>query len=205
VSSFIRRLGVFLLISIALSMPRDAYGHASEFILAKVIPEKGRVRVEITVDCTGNPMIRSEAEARAVVEKALHIHAGGQTKLLSEIGPFRYERRTSIDPETPIPQDPEDLARPHQIVCAHWAWENPPSPVAFQNSKDSAQNVILWMPAASPGEKPRWSMLVAGDTSPEITIQPGSRSQLKYAAAIIASAGIAGFLTLRRFFPRSRS
>ena len=40
-----------------------------QYLLAKVIPSPGSVRVEITADYTGNPTIENEAQAKARLDK----------------------------------------------------------------------------------------------------------------------------------------
>ena len=180
-----------------LSVP--AYPHAGEFILAKFIPGKGRLTIEITIDCTGHPLIRSEAEAHQTLSKTLILISGDHSRQIGEIAPLRFERRTSIDPETPIPKDVHDTERPHQIVTAHWQSDLPPGSITLQNAPDSGQSVILWQPSSTPGEQPRWTMLVPGDTSPPIAIQPAAASRiLPYALAGGTAFALALAVVLRR-------
>ncbi len=182
-----------------LSVP--AYPHAGEFILAKFIPGKGRLAIEITIDCTGHPLIRSEAEAHQTLSKTLTLISGGHSRQIGEIAPLRFERRTSIDPETPIPKDAHDTERPHQIVTAHWQSDLPMGSITLQNAPDSGQSVILWQPSSTPGEQPRWTMLVPGDTSPAIVIEPAAASRvLPYALAggTVLLIAIAAMLRSRR-------
>jgi hypothetical protein len=196
------------LVGFLIALTAPAYPHAGEFILAKFIQGKGSIRVELTIDCTGHPLIRSEAEAHQALSKSLILHAGGRVRPLGEIAPFRYERRTAIDPETPIPKDTHDTDRPHQIVTAHWQTELPAGTITLQNAADSGQSMILWNPPDTPGEQPRWIMLVPGDTSPPITIQPAPPSRvLHYTIAGIAAcaAALAMILRTRRLRARAQS
>jgi hypothetical protein len=184
----------------ALLSPAAAFGHSSEFILAKVTPQAGRVSLELAIDCGGHPMIRSEAEARAVLGKVLRVQTSGGVRELGALAPLRIERRTQIDPDAPIPRDPEDEARPHQLVCALWSWKCTGQTVAFEVPPDAGQTLILWTPAKLPGETPRWVILLGGDVSPDLAIPRRQVSPWLIAGVGAGLAGVAlpAFWRMRR-------
>ncbi len=150
--------------------PRCAFGHSSEFILAKVTPQPGRVDVEITADYGSNPMIADEAEARTVLGKLLCVCTDGTTRELSAVAPLRFEKRTQVDPTAPLPSDPAATAEPHQLLCASWSWECGGRSMTFSMPPEVHQSVILWTPAASAGASPRWVFMIGGDVSPPVAV-----------------------------------
>jgi hypothetical protein len=173
----------------AILLPPSAFGHSTEFILAKVTPQNGRVLLELTADYGGNPMIGGETEARAVLSKVLRVRTGGGTWELSALAPLRFERRTQIDSAAPIPHDPISDAEPHQILCALWSWKSAAEKIAFEVPPDAGQTLILWTPPKEPGKEPRWIILLGGDASPEIAIP--HRRVLPWLMAC-GSAGLVG-------------
>ncbi len=181
---------------IALTAP--AYPHAGEFILAKLSTEKGQIRLELTIDCTDHPMIRSEEEARQILSRTLLLQVGGKSSALSDIAPFRYERRTSIDPEAPIPKDTHETDLPHRIVAALWQSDIPPSTITFQNAAHSSLSVILWQPPTTPGAQPIWTMLGPGDSSPSVTVHSASPRLAFLPYAVAGAVAIAIVIAFRR-------
>lgn len=184
-----RVLRVFAALAVIL-IPARTFAHSSEFILAKVTPQEGRVLLELTVDYGENPMVASEAEARAVLAKVLRVRVGGKTRELGSLASIHFERRTQIDPTAPIPKDPVEDAKPHQLLCAQWSWKCAVNKIAFEVPQDAGQSLILWTPAKSPAETPRWVFLLGGDVSPEIAIP---RSQISpWLVACLSVAGLVG-------------
>ncbi len=197
-------LGLLAAVAVALVLPAESFGHATEFILAKVIPRPGGVDVEVTADYGGNPMLTSEAEARRVLSHLLRVRAGETDAEIASFAAPRFEERTAFDPTTPIPLDAEGETHPHQLLWAAWSWKCRPGSMAFAVEKDAGQTVILWTPPATPGGKVHWVFLMPGEVSPAIVIPRAARPKWEAACAGLGMFGLVPALAIL-CFRRKRS
>lgn len=165
-------LSLSCLLVLSLS-PLPASGHGNEFLFAKLSVFPGEMRLEITADCEGNPMIADRKHAAAVLPVSLQVQLGDIRKGLVECSDVRIEERTKFDESVPLPPGALDNSVPHQLLTALWRWKPDRESVRFTVPKDSKHDVLLWIvDPAKPHESPRWSMLLGGDASPPI-VMPG--------------------------------
>jgi hypothetical protein len=171
----------------AVALPLSAFAHGSEFILAKMSAlADGGVQLEVTADYGDNPMITSEGEAREAASSALRVKINGTARRLTECGDFLIEKRAQLDPTAPLPRDPLNEGKPHQLITAVWRSTGSDGEVSFEVPPENTQPVLLWkVEPGTAAKEVRWMMLVAGETSPAVTIT-------RAAARHYASAGWIG-------------
>lgn len=173
------RLARTLLAGGVLLAPLVASAHGTEFLLAKLtVGESSQLRLEVTADCGGNPLIADAKTAEELLPNALRVRIGDRSHPLSDFGRIAFESRTTTDPTAPLPQGAPHLAGPHQFLTAVWKWQPNCDSIRFEVPKGSLHDVLLWM--IEPGSSttnPRWSMLIAGDASPEIPISQRTNNQ----------------------------
>lgn len=183
----------------AIVLPRFAFAHGSEFLDAKFFfDEAGRAHLEITADYSGNPMLPTEADARAALADALRISWKGQDYPLSTLAPITIAPRKIRDPESPIPRPPQDEHEP-QFLTAAWTWAPDAESVHFLVPASSAMTTLFWMrePGVTP---PRWSMLVPGDRTPLIAVPAKKFAWPRFSllAVPLLLAGVVVFRARRR-------
>ena len=159
--------------------PLLAFGHACEFLTAKLDVREGTVHLEVTADYGGNPMIEDEASAREAVRTVLQVVANNRQSALEELAPLRFERRRQWDAATPASFSPPPDGQEHQLLTAVWQWRTGAADVAFAVPKGSPNDVLLWTTAKHlPGKQVQWMLLITGESSPSIAIPnvaPGKR------------------------------
>ena len=190
--------------AVALAMPASSFGHATEFILAKVTPHPGGLDVEVTADYGGNPMLTNEAEAREVLSHLLRVRTGNEDASLTSVATPRFEERTTFDPTTPIPLDAEGESHPHQLLWAGWSWKCRPGKIAFEVEKDAGQTVILWTPSETPGGKTHWVFLMPGELSPQLVIPRVARPKWEAACLGLGMFGLGPLLAVFCFWRKEK-
>lgn len=156
-------------------LPLFAFGHSSEFLDAKFFfDDSGKAHIEITADYGGNPMLSTKEEADAALRAAIAASIEGNEHPLNEFAPLTIAPRDKSDPDSPMPNGPEDPNTPHQLLTASWSWQPDAKTLNFMVPKQSNQTVIFWM--KEPGVKePRWMMLMPGEHTPAIPVPPRPR------------------------------
>jgi hypothetical protein len=153
--------------------PLFVSAHGTEFLLARLNIAPGEMRLEITADCGGNPMIASREEAASILPGALEMQAGTVTGKLVQFAGMRLEDRSQFDETAPLPPGTFDNSVSHQLLTGLWQWKPDHEPVRFTVPKGSKHDVLLWIVDSSkPEESPRWMMLLGGDVTPPIAV-PG--------------------------------
>ena len=151
--------------------PLFAFGHACEFLVAKVEITRDLVILEITADYGGNPMIADEEAARVALKNILQIHAGGQTHALETLAPLNFEHRQQWDPATPANFSPPPDGQTHQLLTAVWRWKPKAREIAFGVPDGSPNDVLLWTTAGQlPGKDVQWMLLIEGESTPAIQL-----------------------------------
>lgn len=150
--------------------PLSALGHGCEFLLARVDAAAGRVRLEVTADPVGNPLLADEAAAAEAVQSSLQVRTGSGLRTLAELAPVRIEARDRWDPEAPAFQSPPAADTTHRLLTAVWEWQTHLEQVAFAVPRGNLHDVLLWRPAG--GEPARWTLLIEGETGPVIAVPP---------------------------------
>jgi len=152
--------------------PLFAFGHACEFLVARLEVKTGAVALEITADYGANPLIADEDAARAAVKRILQVRANGQPRSLEDLAPMRLERRTQWDAEAPASFSPPPDDQEHQLLTATWRWQPDGTEIAFAVPKGSHHDVLLWTRDEHlPGRQAKWMLLIEGESTPVIPIQ----------------------------------
>lgn len=166
----LRLLYVSLIFPIAGYAPK-ARAHGTEFLLGKLTLSPGTLRLELTADCEGNPMIADRTEAASVLPAVLQIRSGDSTRPLPDFAPVSLENRTKFDETAPLPPGAFDNSIDHQLLTAVWQWRPDQRAVRFEVPKDCNHTVLLWViDSEKPKDEPRWMMLLSGDATPEIKL-----------------------------------
>jgi hypothetical protein len=118
-----RRFILSILAGGAVMAPLFAFGHACEFLVARLEVNGDCLRLEITADYGGNPLIEDEAEARRAVRSILRVSSGEKVRALEDLAPLRMELRSDWDPEAPTAFAPAPDGQPHQLLTAMWSWQ----------------------------------------------------------------------------------
>lgn len=187
------RLLILLFFGGAILAPLTAFGHGGEFLLAhlSVLPNR-EIRLEITADYGENPMISSAEEAQALIPEILQLQSDGKTQTLGELSPGKFEKHNTLDPTAPIPMPPGEVGKVHQLLTGIWQWKASCDSLRFSVPRGNPHNILLWITNdRTPMEKPRWSMLIAGDSSPEIPLPQDTRFDWKLVSiTLIACIGM---------------
>ncbi len=151
-----------------LSLPREALAHGSEYVYARLVLGD-RPRLEVSLEFNDNPVVDSVEQARSILERELLLRSAGHETDLASLAPRTVWGEVKVFPQSapvpvPLPNDGVD----HRLLTVSVEIEGP-----FQLSlkPGSEQAVIYWVEEAGsePLETPpRWKILLAGDTSPEV-------------------------------------
>lgn len=157
----------------AVLAPLLAWGHACEFLVARLEVTPDRVNLEITADYGGNPLLPDETAAREAVKSILEVHLGGQVRRLEDLEPVKLEKRTQWDPETPASLAPPPDGQEHQLITGLWSWRPHTDFITLAVPKKNLHDVLLWTRDEKlPGKDARWMLLIEGDKTPEIRVRP---------------------------------
>ena len=181
-------------------LPLFASGHGTEMLDARFefTLKEGAVKLTITADFSGNPMLANEAEARAALADALRVKFKDGEHKLSDLAPLNMELGNIPDPESPMPRAPVDPSLKHELVMAHWSWVPTAKNIEFTVPRTSNQTVLFWMNEPGVKEK-RWSILISGDSTPVISVPESARRWLFWAVlAGCVFGGIVIFTILKR-------
>ena len=151
--------------------PLFVSAHGTDFLLARLNIAPGEMRLEITADCEGNPMIAGREQAAAILPAALEMQAGTVTGQLVQFADMRLEDRSQFNETAPLPPGTFDNSVSHQLLTGLWQWKPDHKSVRFTVPKGSKHDVLLWIvDSSNPKGSPRWMMLLGGDVSPPIVI-----------------------------------
>lgn len=181
-------------------LPLLAYGHGIELMQARMDwQDDGSLRLEITADYGGNPMLNSEAEARDALQDILRIDIDGTEHKLKDLAPLILERRDQFDSTSPMPPPAEVAGTKHELITSLWQWQPTGRRVRFRVPKGSIHDVLFWRHEGA--VSPQWCVLITGDSTPTMQV-PGGRSSTMGALII----GVLVFsLFLARAFSRRNS
>lgn len=157
----------------AVLAPLFVFGHACEFLVAKLEVKPDRVTLEITADYGGNPMIPDEATAQEAVRNILQVHLGGQVRRLEDLEPLKFEKRSQWDPEAPASFAPAPDGQGHLLLTGIWTWRPHTGRIALAVPDNNPHDVLLWTQDDKlPGKDAKWMLLIEGEKTPEIQVIP---------------------------------
>lgn len=160
----------------AVMAPLLAFGHACEFLVAKLEIKEGIVQLEITADYGGNPMLADEDAARDAIKRILQV----SERPLEDFAPLVFERRQQWDPATPASFSPPPDGQAHELLTAVWRWKPTAREIVFGVPDGSPNDVLLWTTADHlPGRQVQWMLLIEGEKTPAIPV-PGAAATRKF-------------------------
>jgi hypothetical protein len=179
----------------AIVAPLFASAHGTDFLQTKVsFSTLGNVRLEITANYGGNPMIADRDHATRILPDALQICLPSGPVPLAQLAPIRLEERTEFDPTSPLPT--EAVSTAHELLTACWEWRPDCDQIQFEVPQNSKHDVMLWViDSEKPEGIPRWMMLLGGDVTPIINVPPQVQTRSPYwilaSLALILSSALA--------------
>jgi hypothetical protein len=168
------RIALLAILATGLALPAPSvFAHGNQFIAAKLtIGDGGRVDLELTADHGDNPNIADVAEAREVLRGCLQVCLGDERFPLEHFGPLIFSERQHYGDDSPLPLAE---AGPHRLVVASWRADLPAQRVVFAAQGHTPFDVVLWRAGGTPvSGTSRWTLLIAGDRSPEFIMTPAS-------------------------------
>jgi hypothetical protein len=193
----------------AVLAPLCAFGHAAEFLSAKLtLLPNAEVLLEITADYVGNPLITDEAVAREALIDPIRLRRDETLLPLAELSAAsvtQHDNWAEFAPASYLPSDTE--AQPHTLITASWRWRHSEPEIVFEMPKGKLHDVLLWTrDQANPAAPPKWMLLLAGDRSKAISVHwpPWWRRwQTVMASSVFVLA--LGYFVSRNFTLRQRT
>lgn len=165
-------LAVFLLLP---GRMENAWAHGGTFILAKCAPQpSGGVVLELTVDYSQHPYLTDRAAALQALTGILQVEtAHGPVPLESVSTPTLTESNTP-DPDLPLPADPMEAGRIHQLLIQRYQWQPSQPDLRFSVPRGNPHDVLFWLAgtARDPTQPAPWRILISGDQTPPVPLPP---------------------------------
>lgn len=206
----IRRTLTLVLAWGALALPMPVFGHNGEVLVARLtLRADGSCAMRVTADLEANYLIRDRARMEEAAEDLFLLSTdSGTTPFAREAGAPAFTVSTKLETDSPFQHTPEELARTYRLQNAEWEWTPAERNFVIRMPEASPHTVLLWMlDEKKPGEKARWTMMVAGDESPLISAHEANsgtdRSNRWTYMALTLLAMLAGWLAVRRLAGRS--
>ena len=199
-----------ILIGAVFLLPSLSFGHGCELLFARLDAWDGKVRLQVTADLAGNPMLHSYEQAAEALQTCLRVRTGDSARALSELSPVKLERGSVWDAEAPSVGGPLLIGESHDLLTAVWHWVPDAESVIFEVPKGNLHDVLLWRHEDGKGAgNPKWSLLIEGESSPLILV-PRSGSYVAWAWGLcLAMSAICAFrwswlgFHVPRRFPKS--
>lgn len=155
----------------AVLAPLCAFGHGVEFLTARFeLPDNQCVRIEMTADYAGNPLIDSREAAEAALNQSLEVRRGQEWVPLAAMAKPSLLRHGNWEQVAPPSLPPPAPDATHELVTATWEWHHPEETVTFRVPKGRLHDVLLWT-RPEPGNDAQWMLLLAGDVSKPIALR----------------------------------
>ncbi|MBM3826780.1 MAG: hypothetical protein FJ410_08710 [Verrucomicrobia bacterium] len=193
----------------ALALPMSVSGHNGEVLVARLtLRTNGSCAMRVTADLDANYLIRDQARmTEAMADLFLLSTDSGTAPFTREVGEPALTVSTKLETDSPFQHTPEELAKAYRLQNAEWEWQPAERNFVIRMPEASPHTVLLWMlDERKPGEKARWTMMVAGDESPlisahEATSGTDRRNRWTYMALTLLAI-LAGWLAVRRLAGR---
>jgi hypothetical protein len=166
-------------LALVLLTSETAHAHGIQYLLAKaqVTPE-GNVRVEISADYRGNPLIENEAKAREAILGILNLQHRGQTRLVGEKTGFTFHADRVMDPTCPAQFPLPPGAGQHELLTAITEEPIGEGEVTFGIPAGNPLDVVFWQVDAQGQALPDQKyFLIAGDTTKPLQIPPAAKGR----------------------------
>lgn len=164
---------VWLVCVLLFCLPPMALAETGEFLVVQMDVTPQRLRLEITAEYGENSPIKDEEAAREAIRKSLLVQLGVKIRQLWQLAPLKFEKRTAWDSVSSELFPTVENAQ-LQLITGVWQWYPTEDKLKLHVPQEPQQDVLLWTPDKDlPGGKPKWMMLVAGDTTPEILVRDG--------------------------------
>lgn len=161
----------------AVLAPLCAFGHAIEFLAARLtlLPD-AVVRLEVTADHAFNPMIPDQAAALEALKSPVEVRVGDGWRMLDGLASPAVEFHTDWTRCAPPNLPPPPAEAVHSLVTASWQWSHPEPELVVRVPKGRMHDVFLWQPPSEQSaEGTRWMLLLAGDVTKGIKVNPMSK------------------------------
>lgn len=169
-------------------VPLFVSGHACEFLVARLDVDGEKLRLEITADYGGNPLILDEGAAREALAHTLQVKTAGRTLRLADLAPLKIEPRQQWDPQAPTAFAPAPDGQPHQLLTAVWEWQADVDELSLRVPDGNLHDVLLWTRSANlPGKGAKWMMLIEGEST--------SKIELKRTFSVVWAVGVSVLLS----------
>lgn len=194
-----RTFPLFALVSIlATWLPQQAQAHGTEFIMARMRLMEGGSTVELrlVVDYSGNPLIADESAAHEALENALLIKHGEETSRYTDLGSLEFHHDGTLEEAVPPSLLPPPDDQDHNLLTAVWRWHPDTPEIAFTVAKGNRHDVLIWQ--QPPEGDVKSVLLLGGDVSPVVQIQPARLLRWPWAAWLMPPVAAAGLLIALR-------
>lgn len=154
-----------------LGLPEKGHAEAGQFLVVRMDVTPPKIRLEIVAEYGENSQLKDEKAAGEAIHKSFLVQQGGKFSQLFQLAPLKMVKRKSWDSAGPdlYPSSPD--GQPPQLLAGVWEWRPPEDTLKLHVPKEPQQDVLLWtLEKNPPAKQPKWLMLIAGDTSPEITV-----------------------------------
>lgn len=176
-----------------LACPPRADAHAGAFILAKCrTGPENQVILTLSVDCGQHPVLTSPDLAREAMRHVLQLEPaapGDPVRPLSALAVEKQITGSTPDPEIPLPPEPGDETRVHQLEMLEYSWRTDQADLNFSIPDKNPHDVLFWLSGdARPADGPvPWRILIAGDRTPPVPMGPGGSARIA-ASPILSQA-----------------
>ena len=157
------------------ALTSTVWAHGMQYLLAKVIPSPGSVRVEITADYTGNPTIENEAQAKDAISGILKISVGNKETLLGPEHGMQFGKTAQLDPTSPMPVNAPPNEAPHDFLTGTVEVPVEGESITFSVPNGNPNDAVLWtVDTAQRSTLKEKFYLIAGDRTAPISVPPKS-------------------------------
>lgn len=181
-----------------------------QYLLAKVTPSPGKLRLEITADYGGNPLIETEDAARVAIGgilTAAFAGGNGMGEALDKSATFQFHKTSHVDPSCPMPLPAVPAGGPaHQFLTGIAEIPANSGEVTFAVPKGNPNDAILWVvdEAGQPVADQKF-YLVSGEQTSKIAVPAASLTRRHLALLLIPAAMLALLLWKKHIRQESES
>lgn len=163
-----------------------AHGHGMQYLLAKLSLQPGGIRMEITADYSGNPLIVDESAAREAITTMLNLHLGKEISCLVEENQIQFRKTSTVDPTCPVKIPPPPEGSSHDFLTGIFDRVISTDSLRLSVPKGNPNDVVLWLETdGSHSAMTQKYYLIAGDETPVFTLPKRPPLSWSWLGAII--------------------